>query len=449
MGFSSLAHMLSSAPITQPSDRTSYERQPTTTASSESFQGSEPNSAKVSSLGSEPRSNILRRIFSSSSNKDSPKVTSSFKESPVSLGKSLRTPNEKRSVPLWTRKPSPRASSEKDPALEKKLSLVPPNYVQAFQHRIFPLVENKKGDWARNLVSCSGNGIRVELADMYNMFSDMEKRPTMLTMEDVELFVSWFTKFLGVLSELFELEETCLYPWIEGVDTLSKERRMWETDKGRITGELSAAKRVRRKGRLITLGREIEVCHQLFERRPVAEGLPALAETINVFVDELMDYIEAKEQNLPTVICRYLSVSDRSRFENMYWSTAIRLENHVYTFISLSRWMDKRQLRKWKRRVFGVFGYAAYTDWKKTYYVEHHSIVFEFSNRVCQSEAERMAQVEENEATRARAQFIPTAVGEEYSDSEAHSVLSSSCASGAGRSHSLQSHLISAPACVA
>lgn len=330
-----------------------------------------------------------------------------------------------------------------------RISLVPPHYTPAFRQRQFPFAPFGRGEWGRDLVVMPGNGLRAELRDMHAMFVDLEKRPTMLTTEDVDLFVDWFATFLNVLGEMFDLEETCLFPWIEGVDTLSHERRMWETDTGRVTGELSEARRLKRKGYLRRLGKEIEHCADLFERRPVAEGLPALAGAVDKFVTQLMEYIEVRERDLPPLVYKHLSLSDRPRLERIYWGTARSLEYHAFTIVIATKWMDRRQLRRWRRRVLGIFGQGSYRDWKKIFFMDHHSVVKELANRVSVAEAERMAQVQENDIARARFQQLAATVPDEnYSDSEAPSAISSSCASSAQRSRNLSTALQAAPACV-
>lgn len=417
----------------------------------------------------ESRQSLLQRIFSTTSRKTSQRTSSrrtSQRTSPrpdnstdhlVNPGTSNGSLHITPSTPVHSRTmlqrifstPGRESGLDNNGQGNSKVSLVPPHYTPAFRQREFPLAPYGRGEWGRDLVVIQGNGLRTELRDMYAMFADMEKRPTMLTMEDVDLFVDWFATFLNVLGELFDLEETCLFPWIEGVDTLSHERRMWETDRGRVTGDLSEARRLKRKGYLLRLGKEIEHCADLFERRPVAEGLPALAEAVDKFVKQLMGYIEVRERDLPPIIYKYLRLNDRSRLERIYWGTARSLQHHAFTIVIATNWMGRKQLRRWKRRVLGIFGQGNYGDWKKTFSMDHHSVVKEFSSRVFTAEAERMAQVHENDIARARIQHLAaTAPGEYYSDSEAPSAISSSCASSAQRSRNLSTALQAAPACV-
>lgn len=46
---------------------------------------------------------------------------------------------------------------------------------------------------------------------MYTMFPDLKKSPTMLTMDDIQLFMDWFGTFLNAAGELFEPEETTIF----------------------------------------------------------------------------------------------------------------------------------------------------------------------------------------------------------------------------------------------
>lgn len=317
--------------------------------------------------------------------------------------------------------------------------LIPPNYKNAFELRTFPFTANfPRSSWAEQLIAVPDNGIRQELSDMYSIFADMERRPTMLTADDVSLFVQWFTAFLTSLEELFYLEEQCLYPWINATDHLSEEHRKWGTSptSPHVKGALSAAKRMRCKGDIIRLGNGICSCERLFERRPIAECLPILADAVAPFVDELSSYIDLKRDLLPSIIHGHLRQKDRMRFERNYWDMARAQPAHKTTIVLATRWMDRSQMRKWKAKYFGPRK-GLYGKWKTEFMEDHCAIVTELADRVQMSELERIKQIEDNQTARARVQqgtqFMPSPV--EYTDSEPQSELSSSCASEMRRSN--------------
>lgn len=336
-----------------------------------------------------------------------------------------------------------------DTQLRTVPSLVPPNYKNAFEKREFAYTTKfSRAEWAEELVAVPDNGMREELRDMYSIFADMEQRPTMLTGDDVTIFVEWFDTFLECIEELFYLEEQCLFAWIEGTDLLPSENRKWGTSTGRVKSTLSEAKRIRLKGDILRVGNDISVCVKLFERRPIAEGLPSLAAVVTRFVDQLVAYLDLKKDLLPPIIHRYLHQKDRARFERSYWDTARTLRHHECTIVLATRWMDRKQIRRWKGKYFGPRK-GLYGKWQRLFLDNHYAVVTEFAERVLTSEKERIEQMEDSCAARAMMlqaiQAMPSAL--EYTDSEAPSGLSSSCASSVQRSN-MSSVLAPLPALV-
>lgn len=328
--------------------------------------------------------------------------------------------------------------------------LIPPNYKRSFAPRRFEYsTAFGKADWAKELVAVADNGVREELKDMFSIFADMERRPTMLTSDDIALLVEWFRTFLASLQELFYLEEECLFAWIDGTDMLSTEMRKWGNGvkNGRVRGALSAAKRMRRKGEIVRMGNQILACQRLFERRPIAECLPMLAEIVSPFVDELVAYLDLKRDTLPPIIELHMQPKDRVRFERAYWEMARAQPTHETTVVLATRWMDRRQIRKWKSKYFGPKK-GAFGRWKDAFMDEHQGIVLEFANRVTICEEERMKQMQESENARAMAQLAIQKMPPlpEYTDSDAQSALSS-CASSF-RNSNLSSSVILPPTCV-
>lgn len=364
--------------------------------------------------------------------------------------------SEKGRAPLWkalvsfASKDKEEAEEEEEDVDETAKVLMPPNYKHLFTHRRFPYDSAfTRADWAKELVAVPDNGIREELNDMYSIFAAMERRPTMLTGDDVALFVDWFRTFLTSLQELFYLEEECLYAWIDGTDMLSIEMRKWGdgVKNGRMRGALSAAKRMRRKGEIVRIGNQITTCQRLFERRPIAEGLPVLASIISPFVDELVAYIDLKRDTLPAIIEMHLEQKDRVRFERGYWELGRAQPAHETTLVLATRWMGRRQMRKWRSKYFGAKK-GVYGKWKTAFLKNHHGIVSEFANRVKTSEEERLKQMQEGKNAHAMAQLaiqnMPPPL--ECSDSELQSGLSSSCASSFRQSN-LSSSAIPMPTC--
>lgn len=309
--------------------------------------------------------------------------------------------------------------------MKKRSSLVPPNYVSIFTKRHFPLTRtSNKSEWAEQLISVPNNGIRSELADMYQIFEQMEKRPLVLTSDDVNLFYDWFNIFLLIVEEMFLLEETCLYAWIEKADELSAEDRKWEASPHRLTGELSEARRLKQKGKILKLGSEIRAYGQHFYGRPVLQSLPGLAAIVEQFTDELIAYLDLKKLILPGCIKARLSHKDRARFEKNYWLTTRRMEMPAYTVIASTRWMDRQEVRRWKAKWFAGPGKGIYGKWKKVFDKKHREIIDEFKRRVEESQQERDTQVMMHEMTLARVAETPAG-----HDSEQDSITRESCGS--------------------
>ena len=237
---------------------------------------------------------------------------------------------------------------------------------------------------------------------MYAMFENMERRPLMLSTDDIDLFYEWFAAFYAILDQCFYLEEKCLYAWIEGADQLSEEERKWNPAPNKIEGSLSPAARTKRRGEILRLGFDIRSYRSRFEGRPVLQTLPALADAVDRFVNELVVYLDMKKDLLPSHISSNFNVKHRTKFEKNYWSTAKNMEGPALTIVAATRWMNRRQLRRLKAKYFPSGKYV-YSKWNATYFTTHRAIIVEFENRVTQSEAERENQVMLNNMARARA----------------------------------------------
>lgn len=350
---------------------------------------------------------------------------------PSSQAESTRAPGFlRRIMSLGSRDaPSSRGSSrgtaDENPLVKKASSLVPPNYTPAFKPRVFE-PHQAYNDWAEQVVAFSDNGLRAELADMYAIFASMEQRPLMLDSSDADLFLRWFRTFFAVLAEIFDLEEQVLYVWVEGVDTLPKEKRGWETSRGRVCRELSDVRRSRMKAEIMRIGNDIVHGDELFDGRPVAQALPALATIVEDFVNGLEEYLDVKKHVLPACIRSLLSQRDAGRFYRNFWETALTLKQAQFTIVAATRWMDGRAAAKFRKKRMSSQVRRMYDAWVSTFSEQHSGVVREFEERVRVSEAERVKQAELHGAALARAQDLHDAQPSEYTGSEA---ASGSCAS--------------------
>lgn len=315
-------------------------------------------------------------------------------------------------------------------------SMLPPNYSSVFVDRTPALtIVSKRSQWALEIVAMSSNGVRQELRDMYKMLTDMERRPLTLTTDDMDIFLRWFGTFGRVLEILFELEEKCLYAWVEGKDQMSEEDLKWQNPHNTIKGDLSEGRRMKRKGlilqRLITVQRSGS---DMFTGRPVAERLPELAVLLDEFVRALLQYLEAKESHLPRVVMDNLTQKDRRRYEQLYWSSLLRAAGNdrdianIVT-VSITRCMGRRQRSRWRRKYFKGMSRREYALAQKAYFREHYSLIKELEGRVAADEVERIQMAAENAALRARADAVGDWPAEQPIDTDDDSLATLSVAS--------------------
>lgn len=289
--------------------------------------------------------------------------------------------------------------------------------------------------WSLHTISIPDNGLKNQIIDMYTILADMEQRPMHLTMPDIDLFYAWFRIFYSIMEEIFFLEESCLYSWMEGTDNLSEEKRKWGTPTHKITGPLSEVKRVKCKGDILRLAREVRLCKDQFGGKPILQTLPEMANAIKEFVTQLISYLDKKKTHLPECINKRLKIHDRSRYEKHYWNSARKTESPAYLVIAITSWMNRRERRRWKSKYFLVKGKGIYGKWNKVYLSKYYEIVLEFSRRVTEAEAERQNNEKVNEMARARA-VQPSFQNEtaSYTDDDVHSRTLTSCASSIANS---------------
>lgn len=294
-----------------------------------------------------------------------------------------------------------KSNAENEMLLQKRSSLVPPNYQPIFRQRQFPLQTNwSSSQWAEELISLPDNAVRKELTDMYSIFDSMDNMPLMLTIQEIDLFKEWFRTFEVILQNLFDLEEQSLYEWIEGTDKMSAEEKKWDSPPAKITGELSEGKRLRKKGEIIQQASEIGAICSNFQGRPILQGLPDLAKCIHPFVEHLLDYMELKQRLLPGYIYKQLRRKERARYERRFWSCLLRYEQCAETVAAVTTWMERATKRKLKVKWLG--GIRGSFAWERLFFEKHQICVVEFAQRVAESQLEREKQMEMNEIARAR-----------------------------------------------
>jgi hypothetical protein len=273
-----------------------------------------------------------------------------------------------------------------------------------------------RAEWALEMVALVNNGIRAEISDLSKMWAAMEKWPLMLTTNDMSVFFAWFGTFASIVRTLFELEERCLFAWIEGKDMMTSEERKWDATSGRIKGVLSEGRRVLRKGTIVGLLDGVEMyTAETFAGRPVAERLPQLAHLANELVESLLDYLALKEELLPEVIVSSgLKLKDRKRFERHMWSeihkvfppgasaASISPVHAGLILVAATRWMSGPARRRWQRK-YQPGSAREYGEWSELFFTSHCVAVVELERRVAEAEEERVRQALENSNVHARA----------------------------------------------
>ena len=338
-----------------------------------------PSTPSQSSGQATPKVNLFRRFFTVTSNS--------------SLASNL----------------SPTSSEDSDPTKpstsHRRSALVPPNYTPIF--RSFTpekIILPTRNQWAESIISStSDNAIRILLNDLYSILADVEQRPLMLSTDDIDIFYHWFDIFHGILEQLFHLDETCLFAWIEGADLQSAEQKKWIDPPGKLGGELSEGRRKRRVGEILKMFQSVGACRSRFPGRPVLQTLPVLAKVLHPLIDEILGYLDMKSNRLPEIMYGKLNQKDVLRFEKDYWTCAFNLSNPGYTIIAAVRWMSPRMVRQWKVRCCPKNKRAKFAQWEKVFEEQFSDAVGEFRNRVAVAELERENQVKFSRMLRERA----------------------------------------------
>lgn len=322
-----------------------------------------------------------------------------------------------RSMFSWGRKGSEASGSADADAtgmLAKKVSsLVPAGYENVFTNKSPPLTIAGKGDWALETVAVLNNGVRQELADMYTMLMEMEKRPLTLTIDDMDTFFEWFAVFASITRTIFDLEEKSIYAWIEGKDMQSEEDKKWIEAPQKITKDLSEGKRMKMKGQIIQhLDRLDESGSQMFFGRPVIEKLGDLAQDLDAMVGSIAEYLESKEKHLPVYVKQHsLTEKDRKRCEDLQWREVHEISGNPdigkMVVVCASNWMDRSTLRTWKRKWLSTVSRKEYGEYKSLYHLKHCSAMKEMDRRLEKDEEERNQAAGEQDALRARVSTLP------------------------------------------
>lgn len=284
----------------------------------------------------------------------------------------------------------------------EELNLAPPNYKRVFTPRKFPIeiVMNKKKDWARDIVVTSNNGIRSELNDLYNLFAVMERRPLQLDHDDVDLLFRWYEVFNKILENFFELEEVCLFEWIEGRDLIKGSEKYWKEPEGKITsGVFATGRRNKRRGEILAIMRDVMGFKNYFEGYPVLQILPRFAKMVQQLVPMIEHYIVEKEELLVQIIEERLARKDRARYDYRFWSKMKVLDIGDFTFVCMMRWMSTKERKRWMARMkaFKIIRSKTVNAWIDKYEIEHHGVVVECEQKLRIAVEEKKAQIKIHE----------------------------------------------------
>lgn len=310
------------------------------------------------------------------------------------------------------------AEDDEDADNDSRCMLRPPNYKDIIHDRSPGLmsVPNPNVQWALYMVVTANNGIRREVCDMYKMFRDMEKRPLMLTVDDIEVLQRWLRSFEAILQIMFKLEENHLYHWIEGQDLMSEEARKWEEPRNKLSGELFAGKRIMRKGMILqTLNDMAEFDVGSFTGRPVIEKMGELGCLVNKFADGLFEYLCLKERILVKEIAsNNLTPKDCKRYERNFWSFLQAACNNCNdsagaVIVSMTRWMVVSERRRWLRQYLPQNARSQYTRWLNMYTERHLAPIKELEKRVDLAFQERKEELNETRAASMHARLAAKA----------------------------------------
>lgn len=342
----------------------------------------------------------------STSNPSTPSQPSNQETQKVNLFRRFFTTNSNSSFASYL---SPTSSEDSNPSklptAHRRFALVPPNYTPIF-HSFTPgkIILPTRHQWVESIISfTSDNAIRMLLNDLYSILANMEQRPLMLSIDDIDLFYHWFDIFHGILEQLFHLDESCLFAWVEGADLQSEEQKKWIDPPYKLGGELSEGRRKRRVGEILRMFQTVGDCRSRFPGRPVLQTLPILAKVLHPLIEEIVGYLNMKSNQLPEIVYGKLKQKDSLRFEKDYWTCAFNLLNPGYTVVATVRWMSPRLVRQWKGRCCPKNKRAKFVQWEKAFQEQFADAVGEFKNRVAVAELERENQVKFSRMLRERA----------------------------------------------
>ena len=350
----------------------------------------EDQSTSLKSLRSDPtRAGSIRTALSSLKKKLSSPFVSSFDRSVLSST----------------------CSATQEKTLEEEveqLNLAPPKYKCIFEPHHFEMtrVANQRKEWALNMVSVLHNGLLMELNDIYLLFSILEKRPLQLDIHDINLVFKWYNQFCVILENFFDIDEVCLYEWIEGRDLLEKSKKLWNEPEDRIKkGKFCRSRREKRRGVILHIMRNIVKYEKNFGGKPILQVLPGFANLFEEFVKAIEGFVKERETGLVEIIEERRERKDLARYELRFWTKTRDCDENGFTMIAMMRWMNKKERKYWtaKMRSLKIADKSSIGEWLQNFDKEHYGVVKECEVKLKAAVDEKKLQIEIHENARQRA----------------------------------------------
>lgn len=238
--------------------------------------------------------------------------------------------------------------------------------------------------WDMDLFILPHNALRAEVVDMISILEGMARAGLNLTLEQIQMFSSWWTVFEAFLAAYFALEDAVLLPWAyqattpreqdinvgsqhrgsgraldrqSAQDTFGSISSLLDStaDESSLPTLLSSPRPSRfaqavstdlhadvadametRRTRIEHLATEVSNTFALFECRPSGEVLPFLYRSLQHFIPRLLSYLLKQEQQMARLLDP--SRPDKLAMERGTLACMISGQNGLTNVVLLTRW---------------------------------------------------------------------------------------------------------------
>eukprot|EP00190_Bangiopsis_sp_CCMP1999_P000852 CAMPEP_0198738250 /NCGR_PEP_ID=MMETSP1475-20131203/68277_1 /TAXON_ID= ORGANISM="Unidentified sp., Strain CCMP1999" /NCGR_SAMPLE_ID=MMETSP1475 /ASSEMBLY_ACC=CAM_ASM_001111 /LENGTH=296 /DNA_ID=CAMNT_0044502121 /DNA_START=60 /DNA_END=947 /DNA_ORIENTATION=- len=205
--------------------------------------------------------------------------------------------------------------------------------------------------WASDIVVLHDNTLRAELQDLRVMLTQLGKRITRISYNEVDYLLIWWDIFQSYVAAFLTVDADVLFPMLADKESFPEE--LSTAYRQKITTNVYA--------QIMTIDEQIESGN--LQRQPPGTFIQTICKFYNEVGPVLLDYYARKEKILPEMFERYFDDKTKRKIEKRFQRKLVREEIRGESVGACQRWMEPDARSRWKRQALGIRCMVSFKAW--------------------------------------------------------------------------------------